>query len=122
MLRNESRWPAIGLLLLFYELFAAIGLTRIPPVTLAMIGFQVCLFMKNMTPFLGVWTSWPISFLCLNANTMLDRSHQGYRVFTAPLFHASDLHLYYNMVSFAWKGMRLERRYGKVGKKIFFNS
>ena len=113
MLRSESRWPQIGILLLFYELFAAIGLTQIPPVTLATIALQVCLFMKKLGPFLGLWTLWPSSMLCLNANVMLEHSYQFYRLFTAPLFHGSDLHLYYNMVSFAWKGIRLERRYGK---------
>ena len=39
------------------------------------------------------------------------------RLFIAPLEHLSDIHLYYNMVSFAWKGMKLENhsRYGSVG-------
>ena len=116
MLRSESRWPQIGILLLAYELFGAIGLTRVPPVTLALIGFQVCLFMKNLSAYFGIWTLWPTSLLCLNAQTMLGSSSaQFYRVFTAPLFHVSDLHLYYNMVSFAWKGIRLERRYGMIG-------
>ena len=40
-----------------------------------------------------------------------------YRCFIAPLEHVSDIHLYYNMVSLAWKGMKLEKsnRYGTLG-------
>ena len=34
------------------------------------------------------------------------------RLFIAPLEHASDLHLYYNMVSLAWKGVKLETQHG----------
>ena len=39
------------------------------------------------------------------------------RIVIAPLEHVSDIHLYYNMVSFAWKGIKLEKheRYGSFG-------
>ena len=38
-------------------------------------------------------------------------------MFIAPLEHVSDIHLYYNMISFAWKGMKLEKhsKYGTLG-------
>ena len=41
----------------------------------------------------------------------------NFRLLIAPLEHVSDIHLYYNMVSLAWKGMKLEkhRRYGTIG-------
>lgn len=34
------------------------------------------------------------------------------RLVLSPLHHADDFHLYFNMVSFLWKGIRLERRMG----------
>lgn len=34
------------------------------------------------------------------------------RLVLSPLHHADDFHLYFNMVSFLWKGIRLERRLG----------
>ena len=36
------------------------------------------------------------------------------RLWTAPLTHGSDLHLYYNMLSLAWKGYKLESHHGSV--------
>ena len=108
-----SRWPHIGVLLLIYQLLAYVGLTSIPPVTLSLIGLQMGLFLKTLQPYLGGWTLWPATSLCLNAQVILEED-QLYRLYTAPLFHGSDLHLYYNMVSFAWKGMRLEKRYGSM--------
>ena len=38
--------------------------------------------------------------------------HYNFRLYMAPFFHASDWHLYYNMVSLLWKGIRLEKRFG----------
>lgn len=34
------------------------------------------------------------------------------RLVLSPLHHVDDFHLYFNMVSFLWKGIRLERRLG----------
>jgi hypothetical protein len=85
--RSESRVPKLGIVLLAYQLIASIGLNQIPPVTLAAIGLQVCIFLRNAAPFLGHWTLWPASFVCIEATAILDR-HQFYRLLTAPLFHA----------------------------------
>ena len=97
MVQSESRWPQIGMLLLVYELFASIGLGIIPPVTLATIGLQIGLFLKVLSPFLGSWTLWPTSSICMNS-TVIMKQRELYRIFTATIFHGSDLHLYYNMV------------------------
>ena len=97
-MRSESRLPQFGVLLLLYEMFASIGLGRIPPVTLGTICIQIGLFLKVLSPYLGPWTLWPTSSLCLNANVILNQK-QLYRFFTASIFHGSDLHLYYNMVN-----------------------
>ena len=96
-MRSESRWPQIGILLLVYELFASIGLNKIPPVTLGAIGLQIGIFLKVLSPYLGTWTLWSSSTICLNANVIM-KQRELYRIFTAPIFHGSDLHLYYNMV------------------------
>ncbi|CAK8678612.1 rhomboid-related protein 4-like isoform X3 [Clavelina lepadiformis] len=41
--------------------------------------------------------------------------HRDYwRIIEATFHHANDWHLYYNMVSFLWKGMWLERKIGSV--------
>lgn len=34
------------------------------------------------------------------------------RLLLAPIHHVDDLHLYFNMASFLWKGTKLERRLG----------
>ena len=112
-MRGESRLSQFGIILLIYELFISIGMGRIPPVTLGVIGLEVGLFLRVLAPYLGQWTLWPSSLLCLNAKVIVSQD-QFYRIFSAPLFHGSDFHLYYNMISFAWKGINLERRYGSI--------
>ena len=108
-----GRVPQLGIFLLAYQLFAGIGLNRIPPVTLAAIALQVGIFLRVLGEFLGTWTLWPSSMICLDASAIVHR-HEFYRMFTAPLFHGSDIHVYYNMISLAWKGIHLERRYGSI--------
>ena len=110
---SSSKRPQIGIILLVYELISKIGLTRIPPVTLLTIVFQIGLFLGAFKSYLGEWSALPLDHLCLSAQSVLE-ANQFHRIFTAPLFHASDLHLYYNMVSLAWKGINLERRYGSL--------
>uniref|UniRef100_A0A671U8E7 Rhomboid domain containing 1 n=2 Tax=Sparus aurata TaxID=8175 RepID=A0A671U8E7_SPAAU len=40
------------------------------------------------------------------------RNKEWRRLFLSPLHHVDDWHLYFNMASFLWKGIRLERRLG----------
>lgn len=40
------------------------------------------------------------------------RNKEWRRLFLSPLHHIDDWHLYFNMASFLWKGIRLERRLG----------
>ena len=98
----------IGILLLLYQLLAQIGIYTLPPVTLGLIALQTGLFLGLVD--LG-WGG-PAA-LCLQARAVLDRQELQ-RVFLAPLLHGNDLHLYYNMVSFAYKGRALERRVGSA--------
>lgn len=34
------------------------------------------------------------------------------RLLLSPFHHVDDFHLYFNMASFLWKGIKLERRFG----------
>ena len=98
----------IGILLLLYQLLAQIGVYTLPPVTLGLIALQTGLFLG----LIDLGWGHPAS-LCLQARAILDRA-EFQRVFLAPLLHGNDLHLYYNMVSFAYKGRALERRSGSM--------
>ena len=114
MVRNiERKTHSIGIVLLVYELFSKIGITQIPPVTLLSIILQVGLFLGTFQSYLGEWSMQSLENVCLSAQNVL-KDNQFQRIFTAPLFHGSDLHLYYNMVSLAWKGIHLERKCGSL--------
>ena len=104
MQRNRS--SGLGLLLLANQLFN-VGFDRIPPVTLAAIALQVCIF-------LGVFV--PPGFhhpTCISVESIL--YYEDYRLLiVSALVHASDFHLYYNMVSLISKGMDVEKRVGSI--------
>ncbi|CAJ1064909.1 rhomboid-related protein 4 [Xyrichtys novacula] len=100
-MRTRQRGSHLGLLLLASQLFQ-VGLDNIPPVTLAVLGLNVYLYLFPAAPLMKT---------CVSVQ-------QAYwygdwrRLLLSPLHHADDWHLYFNMVSFLWKGMRLERRLG----------
>ncbi|KAA8579383.1 hypothetical protein FQN60_016813 [Etheostoma spectabile] len=91
----------LGLLLLVVQLFHE-GLGNIPAVTLAVLGFNVYLYMFPAAP--------PIK-ACVSLQRVYWDKDWG-RLFLSPLHHVDDWHLYFNMVSFIWKGIRLEGRLG----------
>ncbi|XP_036070591.1 rhomboid-related protein 4 isoform X2 [Oryzias melastigma] len=100
-MRGRERRSHLGLLLLASQVFQ-VGLDRIPPVTLAVMALNVYLYLFPAAPLMKT---------CISV-------HQAYhykdwrRLLLSPVHHADDLHLYFNMVSFLWKGIRLERRLG----------
>ncbi|KAF1393520.1 hypothetical protein PFLUV_G00016850 [Perca fluviatilis] len=96
-----QRSVQLGLLLLVVQLFQE-GLGNIPAVTLAVLGFNVYLYMFPAAP--------PIQ-ACVSLQRVF-RDKEWRRLFLSPLHHVDDWHLYFNMVSFMWKGMRLEGRLG----------
>ncbi|XP_028425966.1 rhomboid-related protein 4-like [Perca flavescens] len=96
-----QRSVQLGLLLLVVQLFQE-GLGNIPAVTLAVLGFNVYLYMFPAAP--------PIQ-ACVSLQRVF-RDKEWRRLFLSPLHHVDDWHLYFNMVSFIWKGMRLEGRLG----------
>jgi rhomboid domain-containing protein 1 len=88
---------------------AQVGFDRIPPVTLATIIAQV-------TIFLGVWRRFNIRLptirdACVSVFSVWYQG-QWTRLFWAAYLHVDEWHLYYNMASFLWKGLSLERRMG----------
>lgn len=91
----------MGLLLLASQLYQ-VGLNNIPPVTLGVLGINVYLFLFPAAPLMKACVS------VQQAYWMRD----WHRLLLSPLHHGDDWHLYFNMVSFLWKGIKLERRLG----------
>ena len=103
--RRGRQGPSIALFLLASQLFS-VGFDRIPPVTLVTIIGQVVTFLRLLD------IDWPsISDVCVSTAHVW---HYGdwKRCLLAAFFHVDDWHLYYNMVSFLWKGLTLERTLG----------
>jgi rhomboid domain-containing protein 1 len=101
MRRQEK--PKTAVFLLLTELMRS---DRLPPVTLACLALNVCIYLELYEPF-----NLPLSKVCLSARYILSE-RQWLRLLFSPLFHADDWHLYYNMISFSVKGRSLEWRFG----------
>lgn len=100
-MRNRQRGSHLGLLLLASQLMH-VGLDNIPPVTLAVLGLNAYLYLFPAAPLMKA---------CVSVDQAY-RLKDWRRLLLSPLHHADDMHLYFNMVSLLWKGMRLERRLG----------
>ncbi|XP_041653674.1 rhomboid-related protein 4 [Cheilinus undulatus] len=100
-MRNRQRGSHLGLLLLASQLFQ-VGLDNIPPVTLAVLGLNAYLYLFPAAPLMKA---------CISVQQAYWYSDWR-RLLLSPLHHADDWHLYFNMVSFLWKGIKLERRLG----------
>ena len=103
------RGQNLGLFLLLMQVMN-IGIENIPPVTLISTIAQVVIFLELGNVYR--WFPSP-SHVCISAFNILDRQ-EWKRMILGSLYHADDFHLYYNMVSFLWKGRQLERRFGSV--------
>ena len=103
------RGQNLGLFLLMMQVMN-IGIENIPPVTLISTIVQVVIFLELGNVY--KWFPSP-SHVCISAFNILDRQ-EWKRMILGSLYHADDFHLYYNMVSFLWKGRQLERRFGSV--------
>eukprot|EP00794_Sanderia_malayensis_P010628 gene10628-11753_t len=99
----------IGVLLLAAELFG-VGLPNIPPVTLGFIAFNSAIYLRLLRLVRDVGKA------CVSYRLVWHHG-QWKRLFLAPFHHLDSMHLYFNMVSFLWKGRTLERRYG--ARKFF---
>ncbi|RXM98450.1 Rhomboid-related protein 4 [Acipenser ruthenus] len=100
-MRSRQRGVHLGFLLLISQLFR-VGPSNAPPVTLATLGLNIYLFLVPQKQLLDVCIS------VQNAYIYKDWT----RLIFSPFYHADDWHLYFNMVSLLWKGIKLERRLG----------
>ncbi|XP_031140711.1 rhomboid-related protein 4 isoform X4 [Sander lucioperca] len=100
-MRNRPRGSHLGLMLLASQLFQ-MGLNNIPPVTLAVLGLNVYLYLFPAAPLMQACVSVQQAYWFKDWRRLL----------LSPLHHADDWHLYFNMVSFLWKGTKLEHRLG----------
>lgn len=102
----RARRPGLPLFLLAAQLYQ-VGFNRIPPATLGLIAANVGVFLRL------VRLPWGVSDACVGAVHVW---HWGQyrRLALAAFYHGDDWHLYYNMASFLWKGLSLERRMGSL--------
>ncbi|CAF1104419.1 unnamed protein product [Didymodactylos carnosus] len=103
--RNTQK-SQFGIILLIFELTRA---SHIPPITLVIIGLNILIYW-DMIP-ISILESSDLESVCLSTNYVYDMGQYS-RLFFAPLFHGDDMHLYYNMVSFLFKGQQLETLFG----------
>ncbi|XP_061576437.1 rhomboid-related protein 4 [Cololabis saira] len=101
MHRGQRRSPHMGLMLLASSLFQ-VGLDNIPPVTLGVLALNAYLYLFPAAPLLKACVSVQQAYWYKDWR----------RLVLSPFHHVDDWHLYFNMVSFLWKGMKLERRLG----------
>ncbi|XP_046397603.1 rhomboid-related protein 4-like [Ischnura elegans] len=109
---GRRRGAELGVLLLLYEM-SNIGFRHIPPVTLFAVAGQALLY----SGFIPVkWDRWDV---CLSTEAIIYQKDY-FRLLISALEHGSDMHLYYNMISFIFKGRELERyMFGSVNFALF---
>ena len=103
--RRQGR-GGLGLLLLAGQV-SRIGVDRITPVTLAIVAVNVLIYLRlipNLPKVHGACTSY-------------SKDRQYGRIIASSFYHLDDMHLYFNMVSFIWKGIKLEN---KLKSRRFF--
>ncbi|KAF1742082.1 hypothetical protein MXB_1088 [Myxobolus squamalis] len=99
---QRQRRGNTGAILLLIEIFN-IGTQFIPPVTLFVTFVNLLMYMDIFNNLPGIDAS------CCSYHDII-QSKSYYRLFLCSITHADDWHLYYNMVSFIYKGTSLERR------------
>lgn len=81
---------------------------RFFPVTLGIMALNIAAYLRPG----GIGIDWPYPEEgCISVASTWIRGDWT-RLFTAPFLHGSDFHLYFNMASFMWKAVVLERHYG----------
>ena len=77
------------------------------PITLGVLGL-------NIIAFFQPGHNWPsVRDACISVQGVLFQK-QWKRIFLASFYHSSDFHLYYNMASFIWKAISLEKHFGSA--------
>jgi membrane associated rhomboid family serine protease len=105
--RGGGQVNPMALLLLARVLQQVHALPVKPPVTLGLMALQAWVFLANPLRVRGLHQ------VCLSAHEVL-RFGEPWRVLVAPLVHASDYHLAYNLSSFLYKGVLMEQRVGSA--------
>lgn len=100
----NRRPGGLGVLLLATQLFS-VGHSNVPPVTLILIISQTAIFLDALPQY------FPSSKAVCVSPYLVWYHSQWRRIFLSAFYHANDLHLYFNMVSFLWKGMMLEKKF-----------
>mmetsp|Transcript_4483 Transcript_4483/g.5885 ORF Transcript_4483/g.5885 Transcript_4483/m.5885 type:complete len:362 (+) Transcript_4483:111-1196(+) len=110
---QQGQRQSMYLLILLGKLLQQIGqLEYKPPVTLFLMAVNVVLYLdSSLLPFTS-----PIQDCCLNPSLILSPetgvTSALSRLFLSGFLHGSDMHLYYNMASLLWKGVKLEHQLG----------
>ena len=102
---QQSNRSYYGIILLLAELSRS---SHLPPVTLIVIALNVLIYF-DIFPLFGFTSD--LQSVCVSTYAVLDQG-DFLRILIAPLFHGDDMHLYYNMASFLYKGQRLETFFG----------
>ncbi len=116
MRRRQPQTDKLGLLLLLAQLWQQIEHLPVKPfVTLSLIAFMVAAHIEpSLVPFLN----YDEQHLCLDPQLIFHSFQAGdyvnslLRFFGSAFVHGSDMHLFYNMGSFVWKGSVFETRLG----------
>uniref|UniRef100_A0A8C4SWU2 Rhomboid domain containing 1 n=1 Tax=Erpetoichthys calabaricus TaxID=27687 RepID=A0A8C4SWU2_ERPCA len=102
-MRPRHRGDNLGLLLLFCQIFQ-VGFNNVPPATLVTLALNIYLFLFPLKNLMQV---------CISVQNVYFHKDWS-RILLAQFHHADDWHLYFNMASFLWKGLRLEGRLGSM--------
>eukprot|EP00730_Choanoeca_flexa_P015668 TRINITY_DN7246_c0_g1_i1.p1 TRINITY_DN7246_c0_g1~~TRINITY_DN7246_c0_g1_i1.p1 ORF type:complete len:302 (+),score=38.76 TRINITY_DN7246_c0_g1_i1:122-1027(+) len=116
---RRQRNGNLALLLLASQVMQ-VGIQHIPPTTLFFLGLNVGVFLDVFAPW-GFYLP-SIQNACLMPAAIVE-GHAYERLIWPIILHASDFHLYYNMVSWLHKGRTLEPRLGTerlAGLVVFF--
>jgi rhomboid domain-containing protein 1 len=103
--RTTHQRSYYGIVLLLAELSRT---SHLPPVTLTVIALNVAIYF-DIVPLVNL--SNDLQNVCISTHAVLDRG-EYLRLLLAPLYHGDDMHLYYNMASFLYKGQQLEVLFG----------
>ena len=103
----RSRRGGFGLFLLAIQLLQFFQLVsrqnEFPFATVGVLAVNILAFFSNY--------GWHTDQTCISAWHVL-HGRQWRRLLLASYFHADEYHLYYNMASFIWKALTLERHFG----------
>ena len=94
----------------FFQFFNFLSQSdRFFPITLAVMAVNVIAYLRPAGLNIIVWPS--LQQACISLRTVWFQ-REWKRIFTSPFIHSHDYHLYYNMASFMWKAVSLERQFG----------